>query len=303
MCEFFLDLAGIFVLAEFVHEDLDPCLVLVVAASVPIVDAQAGLGIADQLVRGDKVADFRSDHRGPAHAAADEEFRAQFARVIVDQLDADIVQLHRCTVGIAGDHGKFEFPGEIGKLRVKARPLPQQLCPGARIGDFVSGRTSELVGGDIADAVAAGLDRMHFDRRQIRENIGGVFQLDPVILDILPSREMAVIPVIFARDMAKHPHLLAAQRAVGNGYPQHIGVQLQIEAVHQPQRLELVFGQFAGDAALHLIAEFLNPRVDHLLVILVILVHVRSPIRRRRDRPVSMSGRDERSGRARAPGP
>ena len=42
------------------------------------------------------------------------------------------------------------------------------------------------------------------------------------------------------------------QRAIGHGDAQHIGVQLQIEAVHQPERLELIFGQLAGEAACHL---------------------------------------------------
>ena len=303
MDKFFLDLAGIFFLAEFVDEDLDPSLVLVVAPAVAVVDAQAGLGIADQVLSRDEVADFRSDHRGAAHAAADEEFRAQFARVIVDQLDTDIVQAHGCPVGVAGDHSEFEFPGEIGKFRVKAGPLPQQFCPRTRIGDFVGGSAGELVGGNVADAIAAGLDRVHLDRGQVGENIGGIGQLDPVILNILAGGEMTIVTIIFARDMGEHVHLLAAQRAIGNGNPQHIGVELQIEAVHQSQRLELVLGQLAGDAPFHLVAEFLDSRVDHLLVILVILIHVRSPIRRHRDRPVSMSGRDGRWVRARAPGP
>ena len=73
-----------------------------------------------------------------------------------------------------------------------------------------------------------------------------LFELDPVELDVLPGGEMAVAAVVAARDMRQHAHLLRRQRAVGDGDPQHVGVQLQIDAVHQPQRLELVLGQFAG---------------------------------------------------------
>ena len=49
------------------------------------------------------------------------------------------------------------------------------------------------------------------------------------------------------------------ERAVGDGDPQHVGVELQIDAVHQPERLELVLGQLAGDAPLDLVAELRDP--------------------------------------------
>ena len=75
---------------------------------------------------------------------------------------------------------------------------------------------------------------------------------------------MAVAAIVAARDMRQRAHLLRRQRAVGNGDAQHIGVELQIDAVHQPQRLELVFGQFAGQPARHLIAEFRDPLGDQV---------------------------------------
>src|SRR3546814_9284498 len=79
---------------------------------------------------------------------------------------------------------------------------------------------------------------MHLHRREIGQNICRIFQLDPVILDVLTRGEMAITPVIFARDRGKHMHLLAAERAIGNGHAQHIGMELKIEAIHQPQRSE-----------------------------------------------------------------
>src|SRR3546814_1612186 len=111
---------------------------------------------------------------------------------------------------------------------------------------------------------------------------------------------MAVAAVIFARDVGELAHLHRIEGAIGNGDAQHIGVELEIEAVLQPQRLELVVVDVARDAAAHLIAELLDARIDHALVVFVILVHVRSPSRRPWDRRVSMSGRGARSGRARS---
>ena len=52
--------------------------------------------------------------------------------------------------------------------------------------------------------------------------------------------EMAEAAIVAPRDMGEHAQLPRRQRAVGDGDAQHIGVKLQIEPVHQPQRLELV---------------------------------------------------------------
>ena len=87
---------------------------------------------------------------------------------------------------------------------------------------------------------------------------------------------MAVAAVVAPRDVGQHAQLVRRQRAVGNGDPQHVGVQLQIEAVHQPQRLELVLGQLAGQAARDLVAEFRDALGDQRPVEVVVEVHGRS---------------------------
>ena len=84
---------------------------------------------------------------------------------------------------------------------------------------------------------------------------------------------MAVAAIVAARDMRQHAHLRRRQRAVGNGDPQHVGVQLQIDAVHQPQRLELVFRQFARQPARDLIAKFRDALGDQRPVQFVVLIH------------------------------
>ena len=71
-------------------------------------------------------------------------------------------------------------------------------------------------------------------------------QRRPVILKVLPGGEMGITAVIFAGDVPQHPHLRRAERAIRDCHPQHIGVQLQIEAILQPQRTELIFAQLAG---------------------------------------------------------
>ena len=84
---------------------------------------------------------------------------------------------------------------------------------------------------------------------------------------------MAVTTIVAARHMRQHAHLLGRQRAVGDRDPQHVGVQLQIDAVHQAQDLEFVLGQRAGEPAAHLVAEFGDALVDQRLVEIVVAVH------------------------------
>ena len=144
---------------------------------------------------------------------------------------------------------------------MERRPLPEDLGVGAGIGDLVGGDAGEMVGGDVADAVARSLDRVHLDARQFGEDVGRVLQRRPVELDVLPGGEVAVAAVVFARDLGELAHLARVQRSVGDGDPQHVGVELQIEPVHQPQRTELLFGELARQSAGDLAAELRHARV------------------------------------------
>ena len=114
---------------------------------------------------------------------------------------------------------------------------------------------------------------MDADFGKIGQRIRQIGELDPVELDVLPGGEMAVAAVVAARDMGQPPQLLRRQRAVGNGDAEHVGVQLQIDAVLQPQHLEFVLGEFAGETALHLVAEFRHAFVDQRAIEFVICVH------------------------------
>ena len=120
---------------------------------------------------------------------------------------------------------------------------------------------------------------MHLDACELGENVGRVFERRPVVLDILARREMAVAAIIATSDLGELAHLDRVQRAIGHGDAQHIGVELQVEAVHQPVRAELLLSQFAGEAARDLIAELLDPRRYEGGVETVIMIHARPPTR------------------------
>src|SRR5262249_48270203 len=67
--------------------------------------------------------------------------------------------------------------------------------------------------------------------------------------------------------------LSRVQRSIRDRDPEHVCVELQVDAIHQPERLELVFGQLAGDATFDLIAELGDPLGYKLTVELVVAVH------------------------------
>ena len=114
---------------------------------------------------------------------------------------------------------------------------------------------------------------MDADLGEIGQRVRQFGKLDPVELDVLPRGEMAVAAVIAPRDMRERPQLLRRQRSVGDRDAEHIGVQLQIDAVLQPQHLEFVLGEFAGQPALHLIAKFRDAFVDDRAIEFVICIH------------------------------
>ena len=176
-------------------------------------------------------------------------------------------------------HGDLELAREKREFGMKRRPLPQDLRVRARIGDLVMRDAGEMVRRDVANAVSRGLDRVHLDARELGQDVGRVLERRPVELDVLPGGEMAVAAVINPRDLGELAHLARIEDAIGHGDPQHIGVELQVEAVHQPMRAELLFGQFAAEAPRHLVAELLDSRRDEGGVEIVIVIHGRSPSR------------------------
>ena len=135
--------------------------------------------------------------------------------------------------------------------------------------------TGELIRRGVADAIARGLDRVHFHGGEFAQNGGHIPKLGPVELDVLTGGKVAIAPVIGARDMGELAQLLGRQSAVRHCNPEHIGMQLQIEPVHQPQRPELVFAQFARQAARNLVGKLRGATGYESRVKFVISIHDR----------------------------
>ncbi len=228
--------------------------------------------------------------------------KPSLARAVAMQPQRQIVDAQRRAIVARGADRDLELARHEREFRMQRHVLADDLGENARILDLVGRHAGPLVGRDVAHDIAAGLHAVHADSGEIGHGVRQFGELDPVILDVLPRGEMAVAAVVLARDMRQHAQLRRRQRAVGDGDAQHIGVQLQIDAVHQPQRLEFFLGQFARQPARHLIAEFRDALGDQRTVEGVIDVHARptsaTPARTAKAPEARRSGRRGGSFRA-----
>ena len=108
------------------------------------------------------------------------------------------------------------------------RPLPQQLSNWTGICNLIGGRTGEMIDGDIANGVAAGLNGMHLNLGQSLQNIWHIFELRPVELNVLAGGEMTVALVPTLGNHCQLCHLKAVERTIRDSHAQHISMQLQI---------------------------------------------------------------------------
>jgi hypothetical protein len=259
--------------APGLEQDLDTRLVDVVTPAVLVVDPQNGFQIGEQVGLGQKLADHLADHRRPAEPATDEHAKAALTCGVLDDLQADVMDLGRSAVALGPGHGDLELARQIGEFGMQRRPLADDLAIGARIDQLVGGDAGQLVGGDVADAIAAGLDGMHLDRGQVSQDIGHALQGGPVVLDILARGEMAIAAVVGPRDMGQHAQLPRRQQSVGNGHAQHGGMKLDVQPVAQPQGAELLLAELPGQVTAGLVPELGDALIHQALVIGVITVH------------------------------
>ena len=127
-----------------------------------------------------------------------------------------------------------------------SRPLADDFAVRPRVVDLIGRDTGKMVGRDIAYAVTAGLNRMHLDSGQVGQHVRHIFELGPVVLNVLAGREMTIATVVLACQVRQHAQLACGEQSVGHCHPQHRCVCLNIKPVAQAQRLEFIFAELAG---------------------------------------------------------
>jgi hypothetical protein len=224
-----------------VDQNLDARFVNVVAPAELVVGAQHRLDVAEHVALVQERLDRLGDKRGTPKSAADHDFEAGFAGAVAMHLQRHVVDAQSRAIVARGADRDLEFPRHERKLGMQRHMLADDFRPDARILDLVWRDAGPLIGGDVAHDVAARLHAVHADAGEIRHGVGQLFELDPVILNVLPRGEVAVTAIVTPRHVSKHAQLRRRQRAVGNRDAKHVGVELEIHAIHQPKRLELVF--------------------------------------------------------------
>ena len=114
---------------------------------------------------------------------------------------------------------------------------------------------------------------MHVDVGQQVHHVGALCQRNPVELHVLARGEVGVAAVVLAGDARELADLRRRQFTVGHGHAQHRRMALDVPAVLQAQRTELVIAQLAGQIALKLVAELCSALTHKLLVEFGVLVH------------------------------
>ena len=169
-----LDLGANNIGAFLMHQDLDARLVFVIAPPFEIIDAENGIGVGEKIGFRQEVADLMRNHGSAAEAAADIDGKAHLAFRVLDDLIADVMHFNRGAILGGAIDRNLELTWQKRIFGMQRRPLPQNFGIGARILDLIGGGASELIGRDIADAIARGLDRVHFDFGEFIENVRAI---------------------------------------------------------------------------------------------------------------------------------
>src|SRR4029078_2080176 len=99
----------------------------------------------------------------PTYATPDETGKPVLAFRPAHDLQADIVEGDgRAIFGRARD-GDLELARQPAEFGMVSRPRAQHLAPSPRVLELVIRRAGKRIGGDVAHAIAAGLDAVHLD--------------------------------------------------------------------------------------------------------------------------------------------
>ena len=139
-----------------------------------------------------ELANRLSYERRTPEPTAHDHFEAHFATGVALHDHAYVVNLDRGAIVIATRDRDFELTRKERELRMQGRPLACDLAPNAWIFDLTLSGAGVLIRRDVADAVPAGLNRVHLDFGELGKNIRRLFQLRPVVLNILACGEVAV---------------------------------------------------------------------------------------------------------------
>ena len=170
---------------------------------------------AEDLVRvllRDEDAEVAGDPRHRGEAAADEDGEALAAFVDgADQRDA--VDLGRVAAIGAGGDRVLVLARQVGPVGVAVEEVGGGIDDRRRVEELVGGDPLDGAARDVADGVAAAAGGRDAEALEVREDVGQLRELEPVQLDVLAGRELAVAAAVEVRDLADRTQLERASAA------------------------------------------------------------------------------------------
>jgi len=119
LCPFLFHLAREFLRAKRLDQDLDARLIKIVAAAMPVVNAQDGFDIRVYVPPRQEFADHRPDYWGASHAAADNHPEAYFAGFAALQMQPDVVKGRSRAIFRGAIYGNLELARKECEFRMK----------------------------------------------------------------------------------------------------------------------------------------------------------------------------------------
>ncbi|MNF89370.1 hypothetical protein D3C84_718930 [compost metagenome] len=107
------------------HQDLDPCLVLVVAPTMTVVHPQHRLDVGQQVLPGQPFTDLQAEDRRAPQATADDDPQQHLPGGIRVKVQADVMHHDRRAVLYGRADGDLELARQVQELGVDGRPLAE----------------------------------------------------------------------------------------------------------------------------------------------------------------------------------
>ena len=248
------------------HQNLDAGLVDVVAPPPCVVDTHQGFQVIEDLISGQEFTHDRGNRGCSTHAATGQHPESDLVGLIAHQMQAHVVPVGGGAVFARSHNGNLELSRQEGELGVQRAPLAHDFGVRARVGHLVHGNPSPFIGGDVADAVAAGLNAVHVHAGQQVHHVGSQVQWNPVELHVLARGEVGIAGgqaagygfavtqldaaqlvlcfhrtleylvaglVVLPGNTCQYAYLAAGQLAVRHRHTQHGRVALDVPAVLQ----------------------------------------------------------------------
>jgi hypothetical protein len=198
------------------------------AVAVVAEDRDDALVDVRDLVQRDPGAQALADLRVGGETAADPDVETGAVLGVLHADERDVVDLVRHVQQRRAGDRRLELAGQVREVLVADDPALDHLDGGRAVDDLVLGDPGDRRTEDDAGRVTAGLGGGQTDRFEALPDLRDVLDTDPVVLHVLPVREVGRAARELLRDLADHPQLLGREPAAVDTDAQHEVLVVQL---------------------------------------------------------------------------